>query len=1708
MKIIRSKIQPIGKGLYYYWADLSADKDGEIVKYYDSDTKSWLPLNNAENVQQNERLDAQEEQLTDHEKRIAKNAKDIADEIKRAVKAESDLQKAIDKVADDLDNFILGEDDLDNVINRWQEVVKFLQGIEEDETLSGIVAALTKQIGDEVTRAKSAEKDLQDQIDKAKPLVLPMNFDSTLEYIVTDYLTEIGSDTSNDITATFVASLGMQSAEEVYNFFLANKDKTYIRLEEEGYPVNSYMYIKTSYAYTADPDDPEDEDCIELTVSSSGCNYTATLEIYKDRVIITRASYDVKTDSYTIYVAEYRDLKDLVAGDILYINYTFRSDKVYQSRLTSYQLRYRQTSTPLLYVNISDAWGNNNSMVPISYVEEDETDPNNPDAPITLKLCFTDAESIVTIVIEQIDGEEYRVVSHEKIPFSDLGGEKVYFTEVNPYNARVNDTITAESFTDRNGNHPELFSPFIAYYKNVGGAGEACYPVSVNWQGSNQLYLRYAFVDDESSYAGDKFGIIKATTTDHITYTISSVDVYSPLDTAKKVEAMEDVNYKVYTFPAYLVKFVSDLYGKLRADVLGNTYTRSTTQKELFEALGIKYTDTDYNPATKQAFKDWLIDISTNYNKYNIEFARAGDGAISIHNCYIYVDPDMNGGELTIITQNSMMSNLGTNVSYMLWSNPDGLSATMITGIATYPGKGSTLVSNYSFSSGNGNAALGLYSSTIGKSNKVTNQYGIAVGSNNSVPAQNAMAIGGGNLVEGQNSVAIGKGLITKDTSRLQGNVVIGQYNKEDNTPDSVTISNGTSEERRTGISLLPKDSTHSYTRVYVDGIGGVDGENNPTSKKTLQEVVNDNANATKTVDSLPENILSGVSDIAVSTDPYRVTSSVANFVKGADGTYSNNSNRKFWTIESATQSKAGVLTAGDKTKLDTLPADAYSKSEIDSKLSSVYKFKGSVTFAELPTADQVIGDVYNITDTFVLNSIEYPVGTNVAWTADGWDALSGIFDSTELEQRIDECLPLTGGTVTGTTTFTTDDFGTQLTVRRGQAAAAAIKYENGNGLMGYVGINSAMDPYWQNKSGNTFKFWHEGNDGTGSKLDADLLDGKEAEDFALAENTEYTVTKFVTIPADTKYYRIAQVPYSSVCRLIVDSNGANYDNIYSYVITTSHVHATIHQESNGIYGAPNFYIRVRFNSSTDSYYVDIRTTSATTSSQSPQQASIQLTGPVGKKSAIQVFDTPTQIDSTEGVLYELIPQQYNSYMVVPSISVNGGTNNQVMMADGSLREWDMKNLLAYGVEWDVTVSNPDLTRIGNPLLHKQLPIQSGMKGCVCESGAFAYYLDPNDWTKKEDGTDSVLDGTNTSDVMVEIPEMYIKSEVDGNKRRVWITNVKLGSDWEYHPKIYVSAYRATADRDLTVARSIMSFDTKYRGGNNSTTYDDYVADPIRSNINKPATQITRVRWRDNYCMPNGYALYPRPFLYTDYKTLYWLMVIEYATFNLGKAVNNQLTPEGYRQGGLGFDAHNFYDWNVWNKYNGNNPLVPIGYLNEFGNFSGAKDITIPAFTDSEGVEHASVLFTAYRYRGLDMSHDIWTNVDGIILKRDVAGGESTVYTSYQDSDGYWGKPHDDDTTYWRGLPVKEVPSDGWIKDFALGNTAEIIPAAVGGNSTTYMCDHHWCNNQSLEQRLLLVGGCAHNGANSGSGSFTSNPGLGSSQALVGFRFVLPSKIY
>ena len=422
-----------------------------------------------------------------------------------------------------------------------------------------------------------------------------------------------------------------------------------------------------------------------------------------------------------------------------------------------------------------------------------------------------------------------------------------------------------------------------------------------------------------------------------------------------------------------------------------------------------------------------------------------------------------------------------------------------------------------------------------------------------------------------------------------------------------------------------------------------------------------------------------------------------------------------------------------------------------------------------------------------------------------------------------------------------------------------------------------------------------------------------------------------------------------------------------------------------------------------------------------------------------------------------------------------------------------VEDLLSYGISFNSTVADPKCTRIGNPLLHKSLPIQSQYRGCVVKDGVLQYYLDPNDWSKKagagviasDNGVnagsgvnvdnlqeDSVLDGTD-GEVCVETPKFYLKCTTVGNITTIRESLQQIDANYKEIPSMFVDAYRGTVNSSKL--RSVVNTSAEFRGGTNNTSYDSYLeSDPFKCLLGKPRTNITRANFR-TYARNIGKELLS----YDQYKAIfYWNYVIEYANFNSQADYNANLTSDGYRQGGLGAGLTT-WDWNSWSTYNDNNPITPCGYGNDIGNFTGIKTIIVGSKT-----------FQMPRWRGFDNPFgDIWTNVDGCVLKIPnmyiLLNKEN--YTDSLDNIKY--------SRMYSTLPTTE----GSIKSLQLGEYADMVPKTVGGNTTTYMCDYYW---QNSNLNTLLVGGSVGNGSRAGLAGFSGSVSVGSAGAHVSARGV------
>lgn len=407
-----------------------------------------------------------------------------------------------------------------------------------------------------------------------------------------------------------------------------------------------------------------------------------------------------------------------------------------------------------------------------------------------------------------------------------------------------------------------------------------------------------------------------------------------------------------------------------------------------------------------------------------------------------------------------------------------------------------------------------------------------------------------------------------------------------------------------------------------------------------------------------------------------------------------------------------------------------------------------------------------------------------------------------------------------------------------------------------------------------------------------------------------------------------------------------------------------------------------------------------------------------------------------------------------------------------------------YGVEWNVNTANPAVTRVGNLDWHKSLPVQSLMRRCLLlDDGFVNYYLDSSDSTMKEDGTPALLDGTD-GQVMVEIPEHYVKFETEGDMMRVLMSMYKVVG-FSRVPKSYVSAFEATVHRPTNRLSSVVNLSAEYRGGNNNAGWDE----EDRSLLGKPATAISRTNFR-NYARNRG-SIKWNCMLHSVRKSLFWLYVVEYANRNSQLAYEGVLSPDGYRQGGLGEGVTTVTSAN-WSSFNRSYPLVPCGVTLGLGNNTGLVPYEVVGFP-------VATTFQVPSYRGVEnIFGHIWEWTDGVNVRvqSNVGGGESQVFVAtgldFSDSN-YLGYQY-------VGLQAR---NSHYARNIIFGMTGEIIPSlATGAAAGTYWCDYNYSSLPGSGEALrgVLSGGNANRGAFAGLACSNTSHAPSSTFANVGSR--------
>lgn len=451
------------------------------------------------------------------------------------------------------------------------------------------------------------------------------------------------------------------------------------------------------------------------------------------------------------------------------------------------------------------------------------------------------------------------------------------------------------------------------------------------------------------------------------------------------------------------------------------------------------------------------------------------------------------------------------------------------------------------------------------------------------------------------------------------------------------------------------------------------------------------------------------------------------------------------------------------------------------------------------------------------------------------------------------------------------------------------------------------------------------------------------------------------------------------------------------------------------------------------------------------------------------------QPDNSNFKIYGVIhgePQSPNvQFSVVSSLPSNVVSRHITFnVTSQNLEEFDW-----YGVSWSETSSNPDCTRIGNMDMHRTLPIQSMMKGYIYFKGGNPLYrmLKLNDsWTKCENysaggwrDVDTLLEDNNVN-VMIKIPEFwwiddYVESTETHNLKIC--PHAKPG--WHHHKEAYVSAYEGYIDGNY------------YRSSKNKI----------------PSVNFTRSTVRPK-ARANGLGNSWNIYTYNEHRAICHLFLVEYATRNSQKAVNTELTPEGFRQGGLGSGCitgtATINGAQTWS-------FIPTGSSDSLGSGSGEVTVTIQQ-TDSSGSNTTTTTRKCNRYRGIEnpFGH-VWKYTDDVISVY-ISGYDARFWYKC-DSPDHFGDSISNDNPYYKNIAANAVVT-GYKTKIVTTSTCDFFALSCNnGSETTYWCDYNW-DNTAGSLHCLLIGGGSDTGVPAGLFYLYSAHEVGYSSAAIGSR--------
>lgn len=329
-------------------------------------------------------------------------------------------------------------------------------------------------------------------------------------------------------------------------------------------------------------------------------------------------------------------------------------------------------------------------------------------------------------------------------------------------------------------------------------------------------------------------------------------------------------------------------------------------------------------------------------------------------------------------------------------------------------------------------------------------------------------------------------------------------------------------------------------------------------------------------------------------------------------------------------------------------------------------------------------------------------------------------------------------------------------------------------------------------------------------------------------------------------------------------------------------------------------------------------------------------------------------------------------------------------------------------------------------------------------------------------------------EISVYTPKFYIWSvDNDGAGNEVWISEKKC-VDYAREVKAHLIGIsrcpllRTAMNDDKwgwlntlfnNTAVSVVNYQPNLRGGTNNTSYDRYLGDNnFRTMLGKAASHINLSNMRTyTQKIKGSQVLY-----YQIWNAIVWCYFIEYADFDVKKAFNSNLTNEGYHQGGLGEGLINIDNWDEYNSFT---PIVPIDYTLSVGN--NTKLISKPSHSFDS---YTQIQLDVPCYRGFNIFWygDTWLNIENFISQYDSTSNKRKFY--------FTDNPNNFSNDINNKEHIIEINPNlnGWAKEIAIGNNADLITNKVPHNSNYINCYKGDDNNTSVNS--TFVGGATSGG--------------------------------